>query len=98
MSHIDIDSNVLRKAVVTLTIQKTLLDIGKPVYDGVLATLENEHGCFLPDCYEHPEYLNNALEKLYGNACSAITESITEQLEQISYQPQITRFVEVISA
>ncbi len=97
MSYIDIDSNLLRKALVTLAIQKTLLDIGGPVYDRVTDALNKEHNCFLPDCYEHPEYLNNTLQKLYGNTYGVITECINKQLEQVSYQRPISRFVEFIS-
>ncbi len=74
------DGSIIRKGLVTLTIEKALLDIGQPVYDKVVMTLKKEYNCFLPDCYEHPEYLNEILKKLYGNAHNVIVESINQQL------------------
>lgn len=91
------DMDVAKKALVSLVIEKSLLEIGKPLYDNVVTYLEKEHDCFIPDCYEHPEYLVEVLKKLYGNAYRTIVKSINEQLEEFSYSRPITRFLEVIA-
>jgi hypothetical protein len=90
------DDEDVRRALVTLYIEKTLLDIGKPVYDKVVGILNTEYHCYLPDCYEHPEYLDEILKKLYGNASKVIVESIARQLEEFNYHSKIKKFLEVI--
>lgn len=91
------DHDIIRKALVSLTIEKALFEIGKPVYEKVIETLYKEYHCYLPDCYEHPEYLNDILKKLYGNAHDTIVKSIKKQLDEFSNNKHITRFLLVIS-
>lgn len=86
----------VRKALVTLAIEKALLDVGKPIYDEVMGILKKKYNCYLPDCYEHPEYLEEILKGLYGNAHKAIVESINRQLEEFSYHEPIARFLKVV--
>jgi hypothetical protein len=91
------DIDKLRKGLVSLSIEKSLLDMGQPVYDEVVEFLEEEYNCYLPDCYEHPEYLSEAIKKLYGNAHLQIIKSINEELKEFSYTKPVERFLEVIS-
>jgi hypothetical protein len=86
----------VKRALVTLTIEKALLDIGKPTYDKVVKSLNAEYHCYLPDCYEYPEYLNKILLELYGNSGNVIVESITKQLEEFNHHKPIKKFLEVI--
>jgi hypothetical protein len=86
----------VKRALVTLSIEKALLDIGKPTYDKVLEILNTEYHCYLPDCYDHPEYLDEILKKLYGNVGKVIVESITRQLEEFNYHKPIKKLLEVI--
>ena len=91
------NSNLAKRALVTLSIEKALLDVGKSTYDKVLEILNTEYRCYLPDCYDHPEYLSEIFKQLYGNAGKVVVESIRKQLEEFSYDQKITRFIEVIS-
>jgi len=91
------NNNLAKKALVTLSMEKTLLDIGKETYDQVAHELYDRYHCYLPDCYEHPEYLSEILKQLDGNAGKIAVESIRKQLEQFSYHEPIARFLEVIS-
>ncbi|HYL65622.1 MAG TPA: hypothetical protein VEU72_00545 [Nitrosopumilaceae archaeon] len=84
----------VKKVLVTLSVEKALLDIGKSTYDNVLEILNTEYHCYLPDCYEHPEYLNKILSELYDNI--GIVESITKQLEEFNYHEPINKFLKVI--
>jgi len=90
------DMDIARRALVTLVIERNLIDISKPLYDKVISTLKKEYNCYLPDCYEHPEYLTEILKRLYGNAHHTIVKSINKQLEEFSYNKPIARFLEVI--
>jgi len=86
----------VKRALVTLAVEKALLDIGKPTYDKVLEILNTKYQCNLPDCYEHPKYLNEILRQLSGNAGKVIVESIARQLEEFNHHKPIKKFLEVI--
>ena len=86
----------VKKALVTLYIEKTLLDIGKPVYEKVTRRLYAKYHCYLPDCYDHPEYLNEILKKLFGDSSKVIVESISKQLKEFDNHDKIKRFLQVI--
>ena len=92
-----IGSDNIMKALTAVVIEKTLLDMGKPVHQKVIERLYEEYHCHISDCYEHPEYLNEILKKLYGNAHDVIVKSINKELEEFSYKKPIKRFLEVIS-
>ena len=91
------DYDIVRKALVSLAVEKALFEIGKPVYEIVIEALYKEYHCYLPDCYEHPEYLNEVLKKLYGNAHEVIVKSIKKQLDEFSNHKHIARFLSVIN-
>ncbi len=94
---LEYDLNQVRKALVMLSIEKSLLNIGKPIYDKVVELLDKEYHCYLGDCYEHPEYLNAILRELFGNSSNVIVESIKEQLGEFSYANSVAIFLEAIS-
>ncbi|WP_100181854.1 hypothetical protein [Candidatus Nitrosotenuis aquarius] len=83
----------IKKALVAFSIEKTLLNLGEPVYQKVTKTLKDDYGCFIPDCYEHPEYLKRILADIYGNAHMTIIDSIKSDLEEFSTQGPIQKFV-----
>jgi hypothetical protein len=91
------NSNQVKKALVSLAIETVLLEIGKPTYDEVSHKLFKDYKCYLPDCYEHPEYLKRILRDLYGTSSTVITDSIKKQLEEFETQKGIDVFVAGIS-
>lgn len=91
------NNNIVKKALVSLVIETTLLEIGKETYDKVVYDLYKKHRCYLPDCYEHPEYLNEILKELYGNAHNVVVEKIKKQLEEYSSHESIANFVKILS-
>ncbi|HZI70020.1 MAG TPA: hypothetical protein VFD60_02555 [Nitrososphaeraceae archaeon] len=90
------DYDIVRKALVSLAVEKALFEIGKPVYEKVIETLYKEYHCYLPDCYDHPEYLNDILNNLYGGAHDVIVKSIKKQLDEFSNHKHIAKFLAVI--
>ena len=92
-----VSDHVIRKALVALAIERTLLDMGTPVFEKVTSRLFRNYHCYLPDCHDHPEYLKNVLIDIYGNAHSTIVESIREKLEEFIHKKSIAEFVNVIS-
>jgi hypothetical protein len=90
------DMDIAKRALVTLVIERNLLDVSKPLYEKVVTILKKEYNCYLPDCYEHPEYLTEILKRLYGTAFHTIVVSINKQLEEFTYNKPISKFLEVI--
>jgi len=91
------DKNKINKALVSVVIEKVLMDLGKSTYDKVIEILNKEYHCYLTDCYEYPEYLHNVLKKLFGNASISIVESIKKNLDEYKEHEKVARFLQVIS-
>lgn len=91
------DNDLVKKALVSLVIETTLLEIGKETYDKVVRDLHKKYQCYLPDCYDHPEYLNEIFKDLYGNAHNVVVEKINKQLEEFSYHKSISHFVKILN-
>ena len=93
----NLDQDQLRKAIVSLAIEKVLLGIGQPVYDKTIKQLSKDYNCYLPECYEHPTYLNNVLKKIFGNAYVSVVDAIKEELNERIIEKPIEHFVTAIS-
>ena len=78
----DFQKNDLMMALTSVTIQKVLRNIGNPVYEKVANRLEKEYKCYIPDCYNHPEYLEYVLKSIFGNSYMSIVEQIREELRE----------------
>lgn len=85
------------RLLVSMVIEKTLLDIGKPTLDKTVEYLKENYNCELQDCYEHPEYLNSVLQHIFGKSGNIIVESIKTQLEEYSYDNKIDLLIKIIS-
>jgi hypothetical protein len=91
------DGYQARKALVSLVIEKVLLDIGTPTLKEVTQKLYKEYHCYMPDCFEKPEYLKRILQDLYGKSSITIIESIRKQLQEYETQKGIDVFIAGIS-
>ncbi len=84
------------KALVALAIEKTLLGIGKPVYDTVRNRLYKKYHCYTSDCFDKPEYLKAVLKELYGESYNEIVNSIQKELKEVTYNKKIGTFLQVL--
>jgi len=89
----DVTDIQIKKALVAFSIEKVLFGMGEPVYQRVADALKNDYGCYVPDCYDHPEYLKRVLADLYGNAYATIIGSIRENLKEFSHQDSVQKFL-----
>lgn len=89
-------SDKIMKGLTALAIEKTLLGIGKPVYQTVVDMLYKKYQCHIPDCYETPEYLQTVLKELYGKSYDEIVESIQKELKEFSDKKGIEKFLHVL--
>jgi len=94
---LNLDQDQLRKAMVSLAVEKVLLDIGRPIFEKTMKQLSKDYDCYLPECYEHPEYLNKVLKKIFGNAHIAIVDAIKNELNDCLTEKPIEIFVTAIS-
>jgi len=97
INTLDLNYTQLRKALISLAIEKVLLEIGNPIYEKTIKQLSKDYNCYLPECYEHPEYLNKVLKKIFGNAHITIVEAIKNELNEYLTEKPIEIFVTAIS-
>jgi hypothetical protein len=95
---VDANSSQARKALVSLAIEKVLLDIGMPTYEEVSHKLYKDYHSYMPDCFENPDYLKRVLQDLYGKSSITMIESIKKQLEEYESQKGIDVFIAGISS
>ncbi len=88
-----VDSNLVKKALVGLAIERSLIEFGTPVLERVLNELEARYHCYIFDCYEHPNYLQQILKDLFGSAYDQVIKSIRKNLDEFSYQEPIRDFL-----
>lgn len=91
----DFERKNVMKALTTITIEKVLLAVGKPVLEKVKNKLKKEYKCHIPDCYDHPEYLGSVLKSIFGNSYTTIMESIREELVDNLDDPGIRTLIEI---
>ena len=86
----------IKKSLISVVVEKTLLEIGKPEYQKVVNKLKEDYNCFLPDCYENPTYLKKVLEEIFGQSYDVIYESIKTKLRNVESNKQINDFLKVL--
>lgn len=91
-NRIGMDSYDVGQAIVTLSIEKSLIDIGEATHDAVLDRMSHD-GLTMDVFYKNPEYLANLLKNLFGTSCTEILKSIKNNLDEFSDQEQIRNFI-----
>ena len=94
---IEEDNYQIKSALVTLAIEQTLLEFGTPTLEKVSKKLFEDYHCYMPDCYNNPEYLNKVLKELFGNSHTVIIQSIRKRLDGYASQDPIKNFLAKIS-
>lgn len=84
------------KAIVSLAIEKTLLNMGEAVFETVADTLYKKYHCYIPDCFEKPEHLKAVLKDLYGASYQEIINSIEQHLGEFTYNKEVKTFLQVL--
>ena len=77
-------TEIMKKNIIGLAIKNTLLELGTEEYDKVVHILKKDFDATLDDCYDHPEYLKQALQDLLGNSYYDVLNSLKENLKSIS--------------
>lgn len=90
------DDYTISKALVFFAVEKALREISDAVFKKVTEVLEEKHNCYLHDCFEHPEYLNQVLKDYFGNSYVAITDKINTYLAEYSDRTMVKQFIKVV--
>ena len=97
MVQFNVNVEDVRKALVMLAIEKTMLNFNTQTYDLVIRRLEEKYHCGISECYERPDYLQQILRELFGNVSDTIMKNIGKYLEEFSDQKQIKKFIDAIT-
>ena len=88
------DTTKVRKALVGLALEESLLEIGgSKLLHEMFRMLYEKFKSYLPDCYDHPEYLRGILTELDSGTCDVFLESLDEKLDEFAYQKPIGEFL-----
>lgn len=90
------DNDEIHRVLVSLAIEKALLDVGKLIYETMIDILGEKYNCTIKDCYDNPQYLRQILDTL-DNAGNVITVSLKKDLDGFKNIEKIGKFLQVIS-
>ena len=91
------NSGSVKKALINFTIEQALLEIGKTALDEVGNRLYEKYNCYFHDCLDHPEYLKDVLQEIFGSGYLSIIQKIQQRLGEFTEQEPIANFLNVIS-
>lgn len=90
------DNDEIHRVLVSLAIEKALLDVGKLIYENVIDTLEKKYHCTINDCYDNPQYLRQILDTL-DKAGNVIAVSLKKDLDGFKNLGKIEKFLQILS-
>ncbi len=88
--------NITNKALITLAVEKALLEIGLPELELVTFRLKQDYQCEISDCLRYPQYLKIILYELFGNSYSDILQSIQKTLQKTTMEKPLMYFLTVL--
>lgn len=88
---------IAQKALVSFVIEQSLLDVGNLALDEVGSRLYEKHQCYFSDCLDHPEYLRDILQEIFGDGYKSITDKIQQRLVDLEDQKPIETFLSIVS-
>ena len=86
----------IRKVMRSVSVYMALLDLGMTDFEKIRQKLRDYHNTTISGCYNHPEYLKQVLEELYGNKSVEIIKSIRRYFGKEAEVESINSFLEVL--
>jgi len=90
------DDYTITKTLVFFAVEKALREINDIVFEKVTEILKKKYNCYLYDCYDHPEYLNQVLKDFFADSFVVITDKIKKYLEEYSDRTKVNQFIKVV--
>ena len=88
--------NEVFESLISVSVEKALLEIGKFELDSVVCRLKENYHCEISDCLDHPEYLKQILCELFGNSHEVVIKSIQESFQKTNMEKPLVDFLDVI--
>lgn len=95
--HGNCGNDQVRRALISVSIESALLGSGMEIYEKVIGLLEKKYNSSIPECYDHPEYLNKIFKTLHKNLRHHIIRSTKKGLDKFSYDKPISRFLDELN-
>lgn len=87
-----------KKDLISVAIEDTLIKTGSiPLLDEVNSRLFKKFNSSIGECYDHPEYLKQVLDDMFGNGHHVIVKSIVKKLTAFNYDNTVLQFIEKVS-
>lgn len=87
----------MKRELITVAVEHALLQMGIPELDRVESRLRNDYNCTIEDCLEHPEYLKQVLNELFGYCYEDILDTIKRIVRDESVSVRVEEFLMVLS-
>ncbi len=91
------NSREVERILVGLAIEKTLLQMGRTVFERVEDLFHERYQCTIMDAYDNPQYLGEILKEVFGKSHTKVINSIGEFLINFKYEHPIEEFIEKMS-
>ncbi|MFB5628018.1 MAG: hypothetical protein ACE5R5_07460, partial [Nitrosarchaeum sp.] len=66
------DSSKITSALISVTISQALYEISEALHEDVGNKLYKKYKCYFHDCLEHPDYLVDILQQIFGDGYISI--------------------------
>lgn len=85
------------KTLFAMAVEDALNEGGQPTLKLVTNELLREYECSIADCLEHPEYLKNVLNQIFGYASIVVITKIKKNLGEFSVETPVNQFLKVLA-
>lgn len=92
-----IDDDKLYADVISISVEKALIDFGVPVLDKVELLLQSRYQMKFADAIKHPEEISEILQEVFGSSYIEVVNKIKDNLRNINFNSTSQNFVDVIS-
>jgi len=94
---LDENERNIRRVMRSVSVYMALLDLGMSDFEKIRQKIHDYHGLTISDCYNHPEYLKEVLEELYGNESLEIVKSIRRCFGKEADEESVNNFLKGLS-
>lgn len=91
------DDENIHANVISLAVEKALLDFGIPVLQKVEEILKTEYQMNFSDSINHPDKISHILYDVFGNSYIEVAKKIEVNLRDINFNPKSEEFLRVIN-
>ena len=88
----------MERELITVAVEHALRQMGTAELEIVEYQLKNDYNCTNGDCLEHPGYLKQVLNQLFGYCCEDILSTIEYVVKGGNIDSQAKKFLTVLNS